>query len=257
MARAKRKLRIRKWVIWLLGGIIAVVAGVINYQLWLSKEDRFVRYSEFGTDIPVNYSIHGIDVSWHQGRINWPMVKSMEVRGVHLDFAFIKATEGLGRVDAQFRRNWEEARDAGMIRGAYHYFLATKSGRAQAENFLATISLESGDIPPVVDVEDTYGVRDTLIRLRVQEWLDVVQTSTGTKPIIYTNVDFYERHLGRMFDGYPLWAAHYLQKENPRIDRDWSFWQHSESGRVSGINAPVDFNVFNGDSLALKQLLLP
>lgn len=253
----RRKLKIRKWVLWLLLFVVLGIVGFINYQLWLSKEDRFVRYQEFGTEIPVNYSIHGIDVSWHNGRINWPMVRAMEVRGVHLDFVFIKATEGLGRVDANFRRNWEEAKNAGMIRGPYHYFLATKSGRAQAENFLATISLESGDIPPVVDVEDTYGVRDTLIRQRLREWLDVVQTSIGTKPIIYTSVDFYDRHLGRMFDGYPLWAAHYLQKENPRISRDWSFWQHSEFGRVSGINAPVDFNVFNGDSLALKQLLLP
>jgi lysozyme len=253
----RKKLKIRKWVFWLLLIFVLSIVAVINYQMWRSKEDRFVRYQEFGTDIPVNYSIHGIDVSWHNGRINWPMVKSMEVRGVHLDFVFIKATEGLGRVDAQFRRNWEEAKNAGMIRGPYHYFLATKSGRAQAENFLATVTLESGDIPPVVDVEDTYGVRDTLIHQRLQEWLDIVQSNTGMKPIIYTSVDFYDRHLGRMFDGYPLWAAHYLQKENPRIARDWSFWQHSEFGHVSGINAEVDFDVFNGDSLALKQLLLP
>ncbi|WP_162852467.1 glycoside hydrolase family 25 protein [Dinghuibacter silviterrae] len=253
----RKKQKIRKWVLWLLLIFVLGVVALINYELWQSKEDRFVRYQEFGTDIPVNYAIHGIDVSWHNGRINWPMVKSMEVRGVHLDFVFIKATEGLGRVDAQFRRNWEEAKSAGMIRGPYHFFLATKSGRAQAENFLATVTLESGDIPPVVDVEDTYGVRDTLIHQRLQEWLDVVQANTGTKPIIYTSVDFYDRHLGRMFDGYPLWAAHYLQKENPRIARDWSFWQHSEFGHVSGINAEVDFDVFNGDSLALKQLLMP
>lgn len=252
----RKKLKVRKWVFWILTLLLLAIVAIINIQFWRSREDRFVRYQEFGTDIPVNYSIHGIDVSWHQGRINWPMVRSMEVRGVHIDFVFIKATEGLGRVDAQFRRNWDEARDAGMIRGAYHYFLATKSGRAQAENFLATISLEPGDIPPVIDVEDTYGVRDTLIRQRVKEWLDVVQTSTGVKPLIYTSVDFYDRHLGKMFDDYPLWAAHYLQKDRPRIARDWSFWQHSESGHVSGINAPVDFNVFYGDSLALKQLLL-
>jgi lysozyme len=256
MAKRKQKYKIRKWVFWLLGLILAGIVGYINYQLWLSREDRFIQYQEFGTEIPVNYSMHGIDVSVHQGRINWDMVKSMEVRGVHLDFTFIKATEGLGKVDAQFRRNWDEARDAGMTRGAYHYFLATKSGRAQAENFLGTIDLQSGDMPPVLDVEDTYGVRDTVLRERVREWLDVVETTTGTRPIIYTYVDFYNRHLGRMFDGYPLWVAHYLQEEHPRISREWAFWQHSESGHVSGINTSVDFDVFIGDSLAFKQLLI-
>jgi lysozyme len=257
MVRAKRKYRVRKWVLWSLGVFFAAIVGYINYQWWRSRDDRFIRYQEFGIEIPVNYSIHGIDVSWHQGRINWPMVKAMNVRGVQIDFAFIKATEGLGRVDAQFRKNWEDAKDAGLCRGAYHFFLATKSGRAQAENFLETISLEPGDIPPVLDVEETYGVKDTVLKARVQEWLDVVQTSTGVKPIIYANVDFYKRHLGSTFDAYPLWAAHYLQEENPRIDRDWYFWQHSETGHVSGIATRVDFDVFKGDSLAFKQLLIP
>jgi len=257
MVRAKRKYRVRKWVLWSLGVVLVGIVGYINYQLWRSKEDRFIRYQEFGIEIPVNYSMHGIDVSWYQGRINWQMVKAMDVRGVQLDFAFIKATEGLGRVDNQFRRNWEEAKESGMCRGAYHFFLATKSGRAQAENFLSTISLESGDILPVLDVEETYGVKDTVLKSRIQEWLDVVQASVGVKPMIYTNVDFYNRHLGNTFDAYPLWVAHYLQEENPRIAREWNFWQHSESGHVSGINRTVDFDVFKGDSLAFKQLLLP
>lgn len=257
MVSAKKKYKVRKWVFGFLSVVLAGIGGFITYQVWLSREDRFVRYQEFGTDIPVNYSLHGIDVSWHQGRINWDMVRSMEVRGIHLDFTFIKATEGLGRVDNQFRRNWDEAKDAGITRGAYHYFLATKSGRAQAENFLGTINLQSGDMPPVLDVEDTYGVSDSTLKERVREFLNVVQTNIGTRPIIYTYVDFYNRHLGRTFDAYPLWVAHYFQEENPHITRDWVFWQHSESGHVSGINTKVDFDVFSGDSLAFKQLLLP
>ncbi|HVK96683.1 MAG TPA: GH25 family lysozyme, partial [Flavisolibacter sp.] len=68
---------------------------------------------------------------------------------------------------------------------------------------------------------------------------------------------FYERHLQGEFDHYPLWIAHYLQPERPRIKRNWSFWQHSDKGRVNGINANVDFNVFNGDSSKFKALLVP
>jgi lysozyme len=70
-------------------------------------------------------------------------------------------------------------------------------------------------------------------------------------------VDFYRQYLKDDFDGYPLWVAHYLQKERPRIYRDWLFWQHSEGGRVNGILSRVDFDVFNGDSTDFKKLLIP
>ena len=76
------------------------------------------------------------------------------------------------------------------------------------------------------------------------------------KPIIYTNVDFYENFLSDSFDNYPLWIAHYLVQDKPRIKRNWMFWQHNERGHVNGIDAFVDFNVFNGDSTAFSQLLL-
>lgn len=85
----------------------------------------------------------------------------------------------------------------------------------------------------------------------------MVEEHYGVKPIIYTNVDFYTRILKDDFDEYPLWIAHYLEKHRPRIYRDWSFWQHSETGKVNGIKGNVDFNVFNGDSADFRKLLVP
>lgn len=76
------------------------------------------------------------------------------------------------------------------------------------------------------------------------------------KPIIYTNIDFYENFLDGKFDDYPLWVAHYYVQNKPRIERRWSFWQHNEKGRVNGVDAYVDFNVFNGDSTAFRKILL-
>ncbi len=76
------------------------------------------------------------------------------------------------------------------------------------------------------------------------------------RPIIYSYVDFYERNLGKDFDDYPLWIAHYLQKQRPRIKRDWLFWQFNEAGRVNGILQNTDFNVFNGDSTQFQELLI-
>ncbi len=217
---------------------------------------KFVRYPAFGIDIPVNFMIHGIDVSHHQDNIDWDAVKAMQVEKIKIGFVFIKATEGLGRVDDAFRRNWFNAKQSGIHRGAYHYFIPSKSGKAQAENFIATIQLEKGDLPPVLDIEQTNGASVEDIQQRTKDWLVMIEKQYKVKPIIYTNVDFYESFLAGKFDDYPLWIAHYLVHDKPRIDRQWTFWQHNERGHVNGIDASVDFNVFNGDSTDFTKLLI-
>jgi lysozyme len=255
----KKKKEFSGWkaLFLVLGLLFLSSAGIYGYIRWMEYRTNFARYEAFGIEIPTEYQIHGIDVSHHQDQIDWNSVKAMNVADVRLGFAFIKATEGLGNVDEQFQRNWQKAKDAGLIRGAYHFFLATKSGLVQAENFISTVDLHSGDLPPVLDIEQTYGVRTRDLRKRVKEWLCRIEEYYKVKPIIYTNVDFYAHFLGIEFDEYPLWVAHYLQPNKPRIARDWIFWQHNETGKVNGIYSKVDFNVFNGDSSHFRQLLVP
>ena len=252
---ARRKKTGKKWWIFLVI-FAAALAFMLGYDWWLSRKSRFVRYPAFGIAIPENYLIHGIDVSKYQQIISWDAVKEMKVKNVQLGFVFIKATEGIINTDPQFKRNWKKSSQAGMVRGAYHFFLATKDGREQAENFISSVDLEQGDLPPVVDIEQTYGVNTILLKKELKEWLDVIENYYGVKPIIYTNVDFYSRYLGNEFNSYPLWAAHYFQYDTPRVSRQWDFWQHSEQGRVNGILSKVDFNVFNGDSLQFRNLLM-
>lgn len=230
--------------------------GLVGYDWWVERRAHFVRYPEFGIDIPINYTIHGIDVSKYQDVIDWGSVKEMKVGDVQMSFAFIKATEGLGNEDALFQRNWKKVKNAGLARGAYHFFLATKNGKAQAENFINSVELQPGDLPPVLDIEQTYGVSPERLRERAKEFLQTVQEYYHVTPIIYTNVDFYKQYLKDDFDGYTLWVAHYLQKERPSIYRDWTFWQFSEAGRINGIVTHVDFDVFNGDSAEFRKLLL-
>ncbi len=229
----------------------------IVFLWWRSREVQFVRYKEFGIPLPANYQIHGIDVSRYQQLISWKSVKAMKVNEVQLGFAFIKATEGTRRIDPFFNRNWKKAKEAGITRGAYHFFIARKDGKTQAANFIKSVKLESGDLPPVLDVEQTFGVPTKILQQEVKEWLDVMEEHYSVKPIIYTNADFYEHYLKDTFDDYPLWVAHYLRLHHPRIGREWTFWQHSERGRVNGILSHVDFNVFNGDSVAFKSILVP
>lgn len=240
-----------------MGLTILSLAGFRVYEWLLERRAIFIKYDAFGIDFPSNYSIHGIDVSKYQDIINWESVKSMEVENMKIGFVFIKATEGIGNSDRQFKRNWKKAKEVGIPRGAYHFFIPTKSGRLQAENFIEHVDIESGDLPPVLDIEQGYAVNQIKLRERVKEFLMVIENHYGVKPIIYTNVDFYKQILKDEFDYCPLWVAHYLQKERPRIYRPWQFWQHSETGRVNGIYSKVDFNVFNGDSAEFRKMLIP
>ncbi|MBL7697252.1 MAG: glycoside hydrolase family 25 protein [Chitinophagaceae bacterium] len=256
MASRKKTDRLWKLLLACIVASIAVMLFLWGYEWWLASKARYTRYDEFGIDIPTSYSVHGIDVSKYQNVIDWSSVKAMEVDDVRISFAFIKATEGNVNEDKYFKRNWTKARSAKLTRGAYHFFIATKSGKTQAENFISSVDLEPGDLPPVLDIEQTYGVSGTRLKQRVKEWLVTVEEYYGVKPIIYTNVDFYRQHLENDFDNYPLWVAHYINKGKPRIYRDWHFWQYSETGRVNGILSKVDFNVFNGDSAEFRRLLV-
>lgn len=218
---------------------------------------RPAMYEAFGIDIPGRYQIHGIDVSHHQHRVDWQAVRQMESGGKKIGFVFVKATEGMTNVDRQYRRNWQALEKTKLPRGAYHFFLANRDPGAQARNFISLVKLKAGDLPPVLDVEETMGLNSAQIRERVLYWLRLVEQHYGVRPILYTNIDFYQKHLAGALDRYPLWIAHYLHPNKPRIRRDWLFWQHSERGRVNGIRARVDFNVFNGDSSDFSRLLIP
>ena len=252
---AKRKRNLSRPVIITLVILIALAMGSYYISDYFYKPS-FIHYKEFGIDLPAKYNMHGIDVSKYQQSISWEDVKAMNVKGVKINFAFIKATEGTERIDENFRRNWFNTQKSGIARGAYHFFISSKSGKAQAENFLETVRLQKGDLPPVLDIEQANGASLTDLQQRVSDWLLMVEKKCRVKPIIYTNADFYKTFLAGRFDEYPLWVAHYFVKDKPRIGRSWSFWQHNESGHVNGINAYVDFNVFNGDSAAFQKLLI-
>ncbi len=204
------------------------------------------------TPLLAGYSVHGIDVSAYQGRIDWPEVARNRVR-----FAFIKASEGATLRDSRFARNWREARAAGVLRGAYHYFQPNRDGQSQADLFARTVPLAPGDLPPVLDVEAANFHDVAVLRREVARWLRLIEAHYGVRPILYSNHSFYQRHLAGHFDDYPLWLAHY-EVERPTLPRSkWIIWQHSDEAYVPGIRGVVDFNVFQGNFEALQALRVP
>lgn len=254
--RGRKKTSGKKILIAILFALGLIISGALLINYLLDRRAGFIRYPGFGIAIPKDFSIHGIDVSHHQGYIAWDAVRQMRDGSVKIGFVFIKATEGLSLKDSRFKRNWKESREQGLKRGAYHYFLPDKSAQGQANHFIRTIRLEKGDLPPVLDVEETRGVPPGQLKKRVREWLEIVGRHYGVKPIIYASPAFYDNYLGREFNDHTLWVAHYVRRHRPRIVRGWKFWQFSESARVNGIRSKVDFNVFNGDSLEFRKLLL-
>ncbi|MBC6111505.1 glycoside hydrolase family 25 protein [Pedobacter fastidiosus] len=236
-----------------------ILKGFVGTWRWVKdwgQDPNYRTYESFNIKIPKQYDIHGIDVSYYQGKINWQKVKEMKEDEVKISFAFIKATEGILQVDPYFQRNWREAPKAGIICGAYHFFRPKRDGKTQAKFFLQVVNIEKGDLPPVVDIETLDGVSPLRMRLELSDFLTYVEMKTKVRPIIYTGLKFYEDNLQGKLDEYPFWIAHYYQPKL-RLDKSrWKFWQHSDKAKINGIGHIVDFNAFNGDSTALAEMLV-
>lgn len=256
VSQKKKKTFLKEALVFILFAIVSTSLSFSFYYSSTGEETPAVTYEAFGIDIPGNYEIHGIDVSKYQQNVQWKAVKEMKVNDVQLGFAFIKATQGTDRTDPNYALNWTQAKEASVARGAYHFYDPRLSGKYQARHFIRTVKLEPGDLPPVLDIEVTKGVSTKKLRKELKIWLKAVEDHYKAKPVIYSNAAFYDTYLGKDFDAYPLWVAHYQEPVQPRVKRNWAFWQHSDKGRVNGIAAAVDFNVFNGDSTAFKALLL-
>ncbi|MGY0040884.1 GH25 family lysozyme [Pedobacter sp. NJ-S-72] len=128
------------------GYVLKLFSSTTRWILDIGEDPNYRTYKSYDIQIPKRYSIHGIDVSYYQGKIDWNKVKAMKEDDVSIKFAFIKATEGVSSVDPYFQRNWREAPKAGIICGAYHYFIPKKSGLWQARFFLQTVKFEAGEI---------------------------------------------------------------------------------------------------------------
>lgn len=213
------------------------------------------------TTYPPSYTIRGIDVSHYQERINWYRLCRTNMGTDPVSFVIIKATEGISLKDSYFDENFSQARANGFVRGAYHFMTPDVTAKEQAQFFISCVNLVPGDLPPVLDIEDerkwlASGKNKADIQCMAKEWLDAVEQHYGVKPIVYSGYRFRRDILDApCFDAYPFWMAHYYVSQ-PATDITWSFWQHTDCGKLDGIRGPVDCNVFNGDDDAFEELLI-
>ncbi|QLL65603.1 glycoside hydrolase family 25 protein [Sinorhizobium mexicanum] len=213
-----------------------------------SHRFRDAKPINFGSRSPRKLAVHGVDVSRWQGEINWAKLRTQGA-----NFAYIKATDGGDHLDPMFKKNWRRAKEAGLKRGAYHFFYWCRTAGEQADWFIRNVPREAGALPPVIDVEwngeSSCKRRPSRERVleKMQVFMDKLERHYGQRPIIYTAPDFYRDNLKGAFPNHPFWlrsvAAH-PSKVYP--GRKWLFWQYSGSGLSHGVDGRIDLNVFHG-----------
>jgi lysozyme len=195
---------------------------------------------------PARFPIQGVDVSHHQGEIDWTRVKATGA-----DFAYLKATEGGDHRDSQFARNWRDAQAAGLRVGAYHFFTLCRSGTAQAANFIATVPRDLNALAPVVDLEFGGNCATRPDRAAVLAELGAmlrsIEAHNGKPAILYLTREFDEAYRISASVPRPLWLRSlFLQ---PRFGaRPWRLWQASNMRHVDGIEGRVDWNVMQPET---------
>lgn len=199
--------------------------------------------------------LYGMDISHDQGNIDWFQVRKNDPK---ISFVFIKATESINFVDPRFQKNWNSARKAGIIRGAYHFFDAKQDPTTQADLFIKTVKkLNRSDLPPMLDLEsgkfsEVDEVSKSTFVKNVFAWLDAVEQALGARPMIYASASFAGEYLtDRRFRSYGIEVAEYIDAAGPKMEgawkgKKWSFWQYSSNGNIKGIGDAVDLEKYNG-----------
>ncbi|MBQ3412937.1 MAG: glycosyl hydrolase family 25 [Oscillospiraceae bacterium] len=191
----------------------------------------------------------GVDISSYQADVDMEKLREQGIR-----FVFIKATEGSSSQDEMFPANWENAKNAGLPAGAYHFFSYDSPGSTQAENFINTVGDDlKGRLLPVVDVE-YYGdkeenppAKEDIIR-ELTVFLNALEAKYGARPMIYTRSDIYYRYLEGFSKEYRMWISSLYTPLGWNYKEDWYIWQYLNRGVLEGYTGGeqyVDLNILN------------
>ncbi|MCR5131493.1 MAG: glycosyl hydrolase family 25 [Prevotella sp.] len=242
--RKRKKKSNHKYIYWLLALLLLAGGAAVAWK-YLRKKPT-----------PTNTHFDGIDVSHHQGTIQWATLVD---NNPNLQFVYVRAIGKKGR-DRNYEKNINRARRQDLMVGSYHFFVMNKSVGLQFSQFVDLVDKEKQDLRPVIDVEKLSLTnnrdKDAHLKDSVMKFAQKLEEHFGCKPVIYSNEHFYNQRLAPTFNRYPLWIAKY-KKEQPRVKGDAKpiLWQRSERGCLSGIRKRVDLDKFINDG-SIEDLLM-
>ena len=244
MAKKQNTKTKNKKKLYAAGVIVLLLVLFLLALYWLYQRTR-----QKGADVDTSlYELSGIDISSHNGEIDFA-----EVKNAGVNFVFIKSTEGANFKDSKFERNYVLALENKFFLGTYHFFRFDVDGIEQANNFMSAVGDKYFDMPLVIDVEE-HGNPYVFIKSKVvRELRDMVDEliANNYKVMFYTNKDGYNEFIKGNFDDYPLWLCAFSKPEGI----DWTIWQYSHWGEVDGIKGEVDLNIFYGNSEQWRKWL--
>lgn len=213
-------------------------------------KDLIIRSCNKGTAIrPTAGEVWGIDISHHQKNVNW---YKMEAEKPH--FIFLKATEGSTHVDTRYTKYKKEAESLGISTGAYHFFSYSSDGTRQAEHFLATAHLQSGNLLPVLDCEFKNNMPNKReVTKQLMRFIKTIEEELNVSPIIYCECSYYDKYLRDELNGRcPLWISNFYRE--PKCD--YVFWQKTDRFSHPAFRGTVDYNTFQGGDNELRKYVL-
>lgn len=238
------------WLKGLLIGVllVGIAAGATGWMLW--KGLIWLNMPGFR-----HYPVQGLDVSAHQGKIDWKRVAQGP-----WSFVYLKASEGGDFRDPAFAANWQASQGTGLLRGAYHFFTFCRSGAEQAANFIQMVPAEAEMLPPVADLE--FGgncskrPKQAELMRELGVFLDALEKHYRRRPVLYVTDTFAKTYLAHgELAAYPLWVRDIVREPAEFNGRIWQLWQFSNRGRVPGIQGFVDQNVFAGGPAAFRRFV--
>lgn len=239
-----------KYLIPILAAVMVVGLGILLYNGVIHLNNPSLQ----------EYPVQGVDVSSYQGTVDWGVLASQKI-----SFAYIKATEGSGMQDENFKSNWKAASKTGLKIGAYHFFSFESSGATQADNYIKTVPRLEGGLPPVVDLE-LYGdfgnkpPAKAVIDSELGAMLAKLEAQYGKKPVIYVTEKCYDLYIREGFSQNPIWIRNVFTKPILQDNRKWTFWQYSARHTLRGYAGEerfIDMNAFNGSPALFKDLCDP
>lgn len=241
--KKKNNFQSKSWI-WIAICLLVLFILILNFLPNSSKTDEKEKIKELTINIPEGFNSFGIDISHHQGDIDWNEILYKSKMDTLINFVYCKATEGTDFIDEQWKKNRSSLNEIGIRNGAYHFFNPNKDPIKQAKHFISIWNPRDIDLPPVLDVEiENIDNNDDELIKSMTSWLMYVEQKTGHHPIIYTQDNFFIQKFKDKFLKYNFWVASYTKKPKELNYKRIVHWQYSKTGVIPGINEKVDLNV--------------